>query len=69
MLIEKQTKKKKKKKKKKKERKKKNTGRLQTKPNAPHVKYNVKILPQELMIRDKIDLRRKFREKTAGSSF
>ena len=42
---------------------------LQTTLNAPHVKYNVKILSQQLMIRDKIDLRRKFREKSAGSSF
>ena len=33
-------------KKKKKEIKKKNTGRIQTKLKAPHVRYNVKILPQ-----------------------
>ena len=35
------------------ERKKKNTDRTQTKLNAPHIKYNVKILPQKLIIRDK----------------
>ena len=32
--------------KKKKKEIKKNTGRIQTKLNAPHVRYNVKILPQ-----------------------
>ena len=35
------------------ERKKKNTDRRQTKLNAPHVRYNVKILPQQLIIGDK----------------
>ena len=51
-----------KKKKKKKERKNKNTDRTQTKLNAPHVRYNIKMLFQELIIREK-DLRRNFREK------
>ena len=50
---------------KKKERKK-NTDRTLTKLNAPHVRYNVKILPQYSR---KIELIKKFREKSTGINF
>ena len=39
-------------KRKKEERKKKNTDRTQTKLNAPHVRYNVKTLPQQFMFQN-----------------
>ena len=38
---------------KKNKRKKKNMERTQIKLNTPHVRCNVKVLPQQLMIRDK----------------
>ena len=36
-----------------KKRKKKNMDRTKTKLNAPHAQYDVKVIPQELIIRDK----------------
>ena len=48
------------------ERKKKNTDRTQTKLNAPHIKYNVKILPQKLIIRDKQISEENFETKMLG---
>ena len=39
--------------KKKEERKKKNRDTTQTKLNAPHIRYNIKILPQRLIIGNK----------------
>ena len=52
-------------KKKKKERKK-NTDTAQTKLDTPHVRYNVKILPQKLIIRDKKVSEKHFEKKLLG---
>ena len=42
--------------------------RTQTKLNASHIRYNVKILSQKLTIRDK-QILEEYIEKGAGSSF
>ena len=48
------------------ERKKKNTDTAQTKLDTPHVRYNVKILPQKLIIRDKKISEKHFEKKLPG---
>ena len=53
-------------KKKRRKRKKKNTDTTQTKLYAPHVRYNVKILPQQLIIGDKKISEQSFERKLLG---
>ena len=56
-------------KKKKRMKKEKNTDRTQITVNAPHVRYDVKALPQYLIIRDKYIPEENFERKVLGIVF